>query len=96
MKKHIILTFLIFLLASSLYCELDFQHTGTFSENYSLSLQGKNLVKNNDRILLITQYGVEIYETSEDGLTEVASYDLPMVFGAALFNDTMALIFDNI
>ena len=96
MKKYIFLISLVLILASSLYCELDFQHIDTFPECYTPPVPAKSLVKNNDRFLLITSYGVEIYETSEDELAEVASYDLPMVFWADLYDDTMVLIFDNI
>ena len=86
----------MFLTISSLFCELDFQHIDIFSENFNPPLTGKNLIKNDNRFLLITSFGVELYETSEDELAEVASYDFPMVFWADLYGDTMVLIFNNI
>jgi len=61
MKKYIFLISLVLILASSLYCELDFQHIDTFPECYTPPVPAKSLVKNNDRFLLITSYGVEIY-----------------------------------
>src|SRR5690554_3026828 len=96
MKKYIVSLFLVLILMSNLNGELDFQHVDTFSKSYTSSLAGKNVVKNSDKILLITSYGVEIYETTETDLIEIATYNLPMVFWADLYGDTMALIFDNI
>ncbi len=96
MKRYRISLIIIILISlHSLYCELDFQHIDMLYDGYSAPILGNNVVKNGNRVLLIDSYGVSIYETTEDDLTEEASYDFPMVFNADLYGDMMAIVLTN-
>ena len=96
MKRNNLILLLIFYVTINLFCEIDFQHTGNLYDGYTASIFGNNVVKNGNNILLVTSFGVELYETNENGLTKTASYASTMVNGADLYGDKIALIMPNI
>lgn len=96
MKKYYITILGFFLFIGFLYSEIDLLSHGTIYKNYTTSIHGNNVVKDGNRLLLIDSYGVTIYEITGDDLTEVAYYNLPMVFRADLYGDKMVLTFENV
>ncbi|MBI9031585.1 hypothetical protein JEZ13_06250, partial [bacterium] len=96
MKKIIIIMLVYLLYIGFLNSEVSLENHGTIYENYSVSIHGNNVVKDGNRLLLITSYGVEIYDIEEDQPDMIASYDLPMVFKADLSGNRMVLAFENV
>ncbi|MFA7056141.1 MAG: FlgD immunoglobulin-like domain containing protein [Candidatus Cloacimonadales bacterium] len=95
MKKYYITILVFILFTGFLYSEVELLSHGAIYKNYTTSIHGNNVVKDGNRLLLIESYGVTIYEITGDELTEVASYNLPMVFRADLYGDKMVLAFEN-
>ncbi|MBI9032230.1 T9SS type A sorting domain-containing protein [bacterium] len=96
MKRYkicLIITMLISL--HSLYCELDFQHNDMLYNGYGAPILGNNVVKNGNKVLLIDSYGVSIYETDENDLDEIATYEFQMVGAADLNGNNFAVILPN-
>ena len=96
MKRYIIVILLIIISVGYLHSEVELLSYGTIYENYTTGIHGNNVVKDGNRLLLITSYGIDIYNIEEDEPNMIASYDLPMVFKADLSGNRMVLAFENV